>query len=1025
MTSRVAVPSLTGGISQQPDSLRLPSQAIDSENVFPSLVEGLLRRRPTEHLTRAWAGRQRGELVGHVVDRSASERYLFLMGHQRVRVWDLLTGDEVPVLDAVGGAGPWPYLDLRRDNIIPSAEAETLAWTLSVDAAVPVATADLDPYGVFVYQTIGTLGGATAPASYQILAGTFGNRRQWLEAFVKPSAATPADEIELAWYDDTNAVRHGARFVPSGGGFALDDADAGIVGGVQDEEGGQRLWIYADTAGLATTGVGDVRVAEARVQTVAPYPSKKVDCVGFRAYETASSATSPESRLEDPLSLRATTIQDATYVVNRRIITARGSATAPAAPTGEVAFLFVKQGDYDTQYRVDVDNGVTPHSVFTQTYLGDMSTAAYCEGASGNDMATCGTNGGTWQVATLMLKSISTDDIADDLKVKLDALSYITATRMGSVIKLTAASKLDTLEVSDGVGDATLVLIRDTVEAVADLPLICEDGFVIKVVGEADKGTDDDFYAVFVADEPGAFGVGHWEEAIQPGADLELDADTMPHVMVRKQDDDAGTLTGSPRAIYFEFGPATWDQREVGDDDTNPFPSFVGSGIEDLAFFKGRMALASSDGVILSEINPGLAGTNLFLRSVRQVNPSDVIDYPIRHDRVVGVRSAVPTTDGLLLASQFTRFSLDGAPSLTPESASAPAVLEYEGIPEVRPRPLGRTTFELFPIGDRTGLRELVPPSDTESGSYDEIDDTIHVPCLIEGRGRVLATSSLEKLVVVAADGAPGTLYAFKFVRSAQSVLQAAWTRMTFGDDTEVIAADFIQSRLWLAIRRGDDVFIESLLFSNRCLDPGSGFVVHLDRRVDESRLSVSYDASLVETTFGLPYDLQAGQTAVIATATGLRLTVVGQDTSTPGAHTVTVRGDYQNTALYAGVPYLSRHVLARPSVRVPADQGSVEILFARIGALRMRIAFHDTGYVRTLATTRYGSPVASQVSPSSMGAGGGVLGQINLADGVHTADVLSDVEDAMILTIDSNNTIAPFALTHAEWEIEFVPLTG
>ena len=43
-----AIPNLINGVSQQPETLRLSSQATDQENGYSSVVEGLRKRPPTE-----------------------------------------------------------------------------------------------------------------------------------------------------------------------------------------------------------------------------------------------------------------------------------------------------------------------------------------------------------------------------------------------------------------------------------------------------------------------------------------------------------------------------------------------------------------------------------------------------------------------------------------------------------------------------------------------------------------------------------------------------------------------------------------------------------------------------------------------------------------------------------------------------------------------------------------------------------------------------------------------------------------
>ena len=45
-----SVPSLIGGVSQQPASIRLPNQCETQENSMAPVLKGLTKRHPTEHV---------------------------------------------------------------------------------------------------------------------------------------------------------------------------------------------------------------------------------------------------------------------------------------------------------------------------------------------------------------------------------------------------------------------------------------------------------------------------------------------------------------------------------------------------------------------------------------------------------------------------------------------------------------------------------------------------------------------------------------------------------------------------------------------------------------------------------------------------------------------------------------------------------------------------------------------------------------------------------------------------------------
>ena len=100
------IPTLTGGVSQQPPATRLPTQCQESINAIASIAEGLKKRGPTEHLARLSAAPTGSTIKHHTVDLSSTERYHVAIQDQFLRIWDIQdTADpstDLTVLDNTG-----------------------------------------------------------------------------------------------------------------------------------------------------------------------------------------------------------------------------------------------------------------------------------------------------------------------------------------------------------------------------------------------------------------------------------------------------------------------------------------------------------------------------------------------------------------------------------------------------------------------------------------------------------------------------------------------------------------------------------------------------------------------------------------------------------------------------------------------------------------------------------------------------------------------------------------------------------
>jgi len=115
-----SIPNLINGVSQQPPSLRLSTQCEAMVNCYPSIVEGLIKRPPTEHVAELING-DAGEAFVHIYNRDPDERYVVVIRNGTIKVFDI-DGDEktVDVSDAGTGAyltSSTPAKDFRAITI--------------------------------------------------------------------------------------------------------------------------------------------------------------------------------------------------------------------------------------------------------------------------------------------------------------------------------------------------------------------------------------------------------------------------------------------------------------------------------------------------------------------------------------------------------------------------------------------------------------------------------------------------------------------------------------------------------------------------------------------------------------------------------------------------------------------------------------------------------------------------------------------------------------------------------------------
>ena len=83
-----SIPNLLNGVSQQPDTVKLPNQATIQENGLSDIITGLGKRPPTEHIAKLNTDTLTNSKV-HIINRDSNEQYAVLVNNQSIKVYDL------------------------------------------------------------------------------------------------------------------------------------------------------------------------------------------------------------------------------------------------------------------------------------------------------------------------------------------------------------------------------------------------------------------------------------------------------------------------------------------------------------------------------------------------------------------------------------------------------------------------------------------------------------------------------------------------------------------------------------------------------------------------------------------------------------------------------------------------------------------------------------------------------------------------------------------------------------------------
>lgn len=687
------------------------------------------------------------------------------------------------------------------------------------------------------------------------------------------------------------------------------------------------------------------------------------DLAGVAKTVTYPDGTTYLSSSDPTKDFRAVTVADYTYIVNTTKTVTMTNAVSPTFDfTGLIA---VKQGDYNQRYTVYLDGSVAA----------DITTDATTH------------------------QQTRTDDIATRLATAIDAQANFTARADGStvVINKTGNATFD-LATFDSLGDTGLSPTVGTVQRFDDLPAKAPNGYVAHVQGDQTNDFDD-YYVKFVSDNGNQTEAadGTWIEYIKPNIQYELDATTMPHLLIRQSD-------GS-----FSFEEAEWGDRAVGDEVSIPTPSFVGNKVSDVFFFQSRLGLLAEENVIMSRTSEFF---DFFATTARTLLDNDPIDVAASHTRVSLLRHAVPFDRKLLLFSDQTQFILKGADFITPKNTSISQTTEYESSTTAKPATAGSVVYFPATRGDFTSVREYYVIDDTDRSDAQDI--TSHVSKYVPKGIYVMSASTAENALVCLTDQDTNAIYIYKYHWAGREKVQSAWFRYTFNDAT-ILNAEFIESSLYIVANKAGKTVLSEIHFDEGRFDSNQSYVTRLDFRLTEAALTTSYDAVTDQTTLTTPYALDEPVAVTRGTSQGTVLTQVSASGST-----IVVSGNHAATQMYVGERYTMVYEFSETTLKEPtANGGRIAIAGGRLQIKHWLLRYQDTGDFDVKVQPKlsvFGDGNTYSYTGRAIGGGGAsILGTTSLASGDFRFPIMAK-SDRIKITIESTSHL-PCQFLSAEWE--------
>jgi hypothetical protein len=713
------IPNFLGGVSQQPDKIKFPGQLRVCDNAVPDITFGLRKRPPAEFVGTL----SNANTSGHWYEilRDGDEKYIVQItpsnsGSMPIRVWDLADGTEKSLTNSSG------------DSI----------FSYLAGATSPYAVTTIQDYTLIANpnKVVGTTGTTAAP----IDNGNYSYAR----------LDTVAYNTEYILYDSTAGVPTPNTYYRvtsvkvdrivggSAQGPTFDDSN------VNQSKSGTLTWSFSGGSAVSTSGASNCENIEGSLQ------------VNGNSYIESNTANYDGTGTEVSDFLGYTQNYRVRYTATVTLSDG-GLIKETNKTTAEGKFIDVTmEGE---TYRISVE-AVEP----VTTYEG-VSGIAYFKTPKNPDNGT-----------------ISMASILNGLATAVNSsLANVDAEVIGSGLYLdgTAADGVNFL---GGAVNENMSVIGQKAQDITRLPAMNKHGYVAQISNTADLDTDD-YYVKFEANN-GTSGAGSYEETVRPhnfagtGADQEmklgLDPATMPHALINNRN---GTFTFAKLDLATansQNNENYWKNREVGDNNSNPFPSFEGSTIQEMFFHRNRLGLISGENVVMSQ--PG-SYFNLFIVSAISASDDNPIDITVSDVKPAFINHVLPIQKGMMMFSDSGQFLLFTESDIfSPKTVRLKKVASYECDQTIQPVDLG--TSVLFTSNVSAYARAFEATVIDDDTPPNILEQTRVVPEFLP-KDITKSTNSTSIGITTYGKKGDSTVYHYKYYNAGNNREQSAWYSWT------------------------------------------------------------------------------------------------------------------------------------------------------------------------------------------------------------------------------------------------------
>ena len=942
------IPQYSLGMSEQPDQLKFPGQVSEVTNAIPDLTKGLFKRPGakrigTDALTNVQSGGSwfhyfRDETEGSYIGQVASDG--------QVRVWRCSDGQQMTTVYGTGGQTAIQNY-LKTDIAATyTRSGSTVTVTQSSNHNMQTGDEITADFGGSPGATDGkyniTRTGATTFTVTDSASGTIASTAM---TYIKKGSA---EDLQFLTINDTTFVNSrnldnvNTVVGTTGTTDATPDAHFGFIELLRTENGRQ----YGANINNGTAVTTLTRATKIKIDSHSLDEgdgSGHCPGIGTEVYNATAKSTYTSSEnithIKDSSANTLTTSFTTNPATGRSNLTFRVTVlgqqgvspnyqASSNGPDGdnyrcsyniEAVLLHGGEGwQVGDKVRVTPEHASDADSSESQAYIDVVVTEI--ESTDINATVDSNSNGdGVIRPAPTPFDAdtaVTTDTIIGGIIAQLPPT--ISGKHIGTGIYLSSTSPFSVEVVEEDL----MRCFQSSVNDVQNLPNQCKHGYIVKI-SNSRMSDEDDYYLRFNG-ENNRDGVGSWTECAKSGI--------------------AKTLTNMPLVIQrtatteFTVEQFTYQDRRIGDNTTNPLPSFVNNRINKVLFFRNRLAFLSGENVVTSR--PGTLGTpDFFNETALTVSASDPVDISAASMFPSELFDGIETNTGLVIFSTNQQFLLAADDTVfNPDTAKLRSISTFNYNETIPPISLGTTIAYVDNSGKFSRFNEMA--NITREGEPSIVEVSKVVPTLLP-KDIDLLTNSRENAIILLGKTGSDTVFGYKYFQVSEQRQQAAWFKWKLNNP---LTYHFIVNDEYFFL--DSDYYLQSVKLVQTETDPSIvqdnvDFLLHVDNHTTVS--GGSFNATTNTTTFSSVGWLNTVTTPnhdLVVIDTNTNSARVGRYAKpTVSGTSFTLPGNWSSATLTIG--YIYPYEVKFPTFYATRQQGNSSRADVNSSLVLHRIKFH------------------------------------------------------------------------------------